>query len=543
LTEFNDPEVKFELIRKILHFDYKGELFTKPMKSGKESFIRLVDLLLYDEKNYEKIQKYLFRGDIYTEPVISIILSNMTKEIYPEFIKFLFKLFENKKNILMQFVYLIRIYKPIESEEKFSFLVKFLHDVFDQNYKTTVECMKLNLIEFFSKSNFSFNSVLSGISVARILDILTIYGHYSRDSYKELFIHLKNKNIFLAIISELSKESCENFISLFKKISSRVKPIPYECLKCHGQALNFFKNREKMENLERFLEKIYDNNEHGKFVKRFLVYDNFVYLLGNAVQDKKMFQTLVKFINENNCSFEVLRNILVSNRTLMSTFIYTLEENYKRLAEFLGKIYEDNKEQIVPSIGQYLFFVGNEFYDLEKKEKFPIFEQFLIDICGSDNKNIVDKCMTKIFRYIYDNKKMGEGSEGNKKCDCIKKYETRKEEIINEVFEVFICQEHEPIVGMFYYENFIAIKFLTDLSKNFKNHWDWAQDLFLDDFPFESIQRMSIETYDALENFLKLVFKTNKKKLSEEIQKKYSNDEIMDNENENCKKFVVAFMK
>ena len=82
LSDFDNEETKIAFMRKILNFDFNGYLFTNPMKNGKECFIRLIDLLLYDVENYDELRKYLFRRDIFLEPKISIILSNMTKEIY-----------------------------------------------------------------------------------------------------------------------------------------------------------------------------------------------------------------------------------------------------------------------------------------------------------------------------------------------------------------------------------------------------------------------------------------------------------------------------
>jgi len=60
LAELVDENVKNLFIRKILNFDREGKIFTRPIESAKDSFIRLIDLLLNDVENYENLQEYLF---------------------------------------------------------------------------------------------------------------------------------------------------------------------------------------------------------------------------------------------------------------------------------------------------------------------------------------------------------------------------------------------------------------------------------------------------------------------------------------------------
>jgi len=259
-----------------------------------------------------------------------------------------------------------------------------------------------------------------------------------------------------------------------------------------------------MKNLERFLNGICVDNEVKNSVKKNLIYGNFSYILNNAVKDAEMFQTLIKLIDDNNCLIEELKDILINKKCLLDIFMSTKKETFSMVTEFLGRIYASNEQQIFAFI-DFNFPANFKISELRKNENFQFLDQFLFDICGADNKTVVDKCIIIIYRYIYNKMEMMVSSN-NEICTCIQRLEFGQKTDINEVFEKFLCREHELILSMFYYENNEEIKILTDLTKNNKNHWEWAQDLFLDKFPFESIQRMSIENYDALENFLKNSF-------------------------------------
>ncbi|KAL7014398.1 hypothetical protein ACKWTF_015905 [Chironomus riparius] len=381
-----------------------------------------------------------------------------------------------------------------------------------------------------------------GTSVARTLEIFKIYGHFSNDAFEELYPYLRSKSIFLELISQLSEESCEDFIKICTKMFSKCQPHPDQFLKCNFEStLVFFKNKEKLANLENFLSNILINIETRKYVKKNLIFDNFVFLFRQVVKDVETFDTFINFIIDNSCSYQEIQKILNAQKVIFEIFMATNEKNYLKLSNLMKNVFASNIASIDSSLCSFPEF--DPLIILKYKNSFRNFEKFLLSTAGHENQFLVNNCMIQIFRYIYDQKRLiMKFHSGINVCNCYNVLPII-DDFVNEAFEKFLCQKHELIIWIFYYEELNEIKVLSALTKIFKNYWEWAQDLLLDKFPFEAIQRMSGEIYEEFEDFLKLVFKSNKIKLSEKILNKYLNDEIMNNDNENCLKFVKTFVK
>jgi len=449
---------------------------------------------------YHKLQDYLIANKMHN------LFANITDENYDEVINLINLVFQNNLDMFRKFLtdYCYYFIIIIEDEEKL------------KNFKEIVKDYSINLTECNEKEQIlkiltnTDGSCRYECIKEKFVVSVNKYAEQDAEIYQNIANLLKLDQIINVLLSSKTSRFYSDFVKFTRNVFN-VSELSVFNKNAFYVPCNMFKDKSNVDIIGKFLDDICDNHETSQKLKSTIfLLDIPALVICSPGFLEKILYALSKF----QLNFENFDTRYLTNK-LNVIFNCVTHDNIETFKEIMQRFFPDTKSR--RSIDYCNLF--NKFNSLEYISKIDLIEYILKDFL-KDDETLINEIIEKMLIYRIQ------------KCTYYCNI------FLNVAYELKACEKHNPLIGVFFRNNFSLIESLTKVYINYPNTWKWVQKLFLKFFPFDSVIYMDEKCCEKLNNFLKIIFKGKERALGKHFRDKYDEQILDDLKNKGVGNFI-----